>query len=132
MFGVPKLWLYGAAVLAVMALALMIRTAGFNDGFRKGVTHERATWQPVLRNFKTCKWNLATTEAALTKSQAAVEGIRIDGDERSQRAASAILQARKASETYRKERQRITSARAGDDQCEDARALIVETLEARR
>lgn len=132
MFGINRLWLYGAAVLAVMALALMIRSAGYNDGFRKGVTHERTTWQPVLQNFKTCKANLATTEAALDRSQAAVDSITADGEDRSQRAASAILQARKASETYRKERQRITSARAGDDQCSAARALIVETLEARR
>lgn len=132
MFGLPKLWLYGAAVLAVMALALMIRSAGYNDGFRKGVAHERATWQPVLRDFRTCKANLADTKSALDRSQAAVDSITADGDERSQRAADAILQARKASEAYRKERARIASAKPGDNECEAARVLIVETLEARR
>lgn len=132
MFGIPKLLSLALAAGGVALIVGGIWWDGHGSGYRKGVAAERATWQPVLRDFRTCKLNLADTRSALDRSQAAVDSITADGDERSQRAADAILQARKASESYRKERARIASAKPGDNECEAARNLIRSTLAARR
>lgn len=127
--GLDARWLMaGAGLVVFVGLLMMVR----HDGYKAGVAHERKTWQPVLASYRTCQANTATLKAALDRQEAAVDRLAADGDERARRAVEAVQQAHKATESYRRERDRILAAKPGDDQCEAAENLIRLTLTERR
>jgi hypothetical protein len=122
------------AVLAAVLIGILFAIG--SCGHRDGVAAERKRMAPVIAGYQVridrLLAQITDLEGKLTASNAAVDQLKADADERERSAAAQIRAARTEADRYRLRAAEIAAARPTGDQCEAAADLIRVTLSEER
>lgn len=104
----------------------------FLKGEIRGLNRELQRKDMVIRqlagDYARCQGNRVTLEASISRQNAAVEAMRVQGEARVAELDRVAVRARQEAQNAEARARRIVGRRSTGDQCADARALILETV----
>lgn len=121
-----------ALALAVLALLAGVHHHGVTQGAaREKAKADRAINDPVTgwrARLNQCQANVKTLDGAVKAQNAAVAAWKAESAQRSEAAAKAVTEARKATVAANQRIGALMAAKSGADQCKSAEALIMESV----
>lgn len=128
-FDVLAGWRLKAALTALVVVALgLVMLWGRHDA----VADERKRMAPIIQNYQNridaLLLQLRIADDKLTASNARVDDLKREADEREKASKAALKAAKTQADRYRLRASQIAAARPTGDQCEAARALVIGVL----
>lgn len=130
-------WFVGWRLKAALAgLVVVILGGAVLWGRHDAVADERARMAPIIQSYETRIKALLSlldqADAEIKRANAQVDQLKIEADEREKASKAAVKAARTLADRYRLRASQIAAARPTGDQCQAARALVIETLSEER
>lgn len=117
-----------AAGVFILAVLVGVFFWGRGEGVKADAKRSAVIIEKLDGDLKACRSNVDTLTIALDRQNDAVDSLKADADERTQRAQEAIRRAEQQAAHYRAKADRIAAAKPGPDMCASARQLIIDSL----
>ena len=114
---------FGAFICVVMLVALAAMRLELNHA-HADLKAQVAESKRIAAALSACRTNVATLDKAITDQNAAVAAFRAESAQRSEAAAKAVTEARKATVAANQRIGALMAAKSGADQCKSAEDLI--------
>lgn len=123
-----NLYRWAAVILAPVFLCFWLGAMVTNAGLKGKLASANQKLATAERSLATCQDNRRELEAGIARQRAVIEANKVERARIARQGARDTAAARGVAESYRQRAERVLRARAGEDQCESADRLILESL----